>query len=142
MPDLSPLASRPGRRASRPGDRRADGYDDAASARFQSDRRRIRQPVPDQTLTMQTGLTEIIASGLESAAAEMCASLIRTAYSPNIKERGDCSTAICDMQGRTLTLFTHAPAHLGSTLLLVPAVLQRFPVETLKPGDVFFANDP
>ncbi len=91
---------------------------------------------------MQTGLTEIIASGLESAAAEMCASLIRTAYSPNIKERADCSTAICDLQGRTLALFTHAPAHLGSTLLLVPAVLKRFPIETLRPGDVFFTNDP
>lgn len=91
---------------------------------------------------MRIGLTEIIASALESAAAEMCASLVRTAYSPNIKERRDCSTAICDMQGRTLTLFTHAPAHLGSTLLLVPAVLQRFPAETLRPGDVFFANDP
>jgi N-methylhydantoinase B len=91
---------------------------------------------------MHVGLTEIIASGLESAAAEMCASLIRTAYSPNIKERGDCSTAICDLAGRTLALFTHAPAHLGSTLLLVPAVLERFPIETLRPGDVFFANDP
>jgi N-methylhydantoinase B len=91
---------------------------------------------------MQTGMTEIIASGLESAAAEMCASLIRTAYSPNIKERADCSTAICDMAGRTLSLFTHAPAHLGSTLLLVAAVLERFPAETLRPGDVFFANDP
>jgi N-methylhydantoinase B len=91
---------------------------------------------------MRIGLTEIVASGLESAASEMCASLIRTAYSPNIKERADCSTAICDMQGRTLALFTHAPAHLGSTLLLVPAVLERFPVETLRPGDVFFANDP
>jgi N-methylhydantoinase B len=93
-------------------------------------------------MIMRTGLTEIIASGLESAAAEMCVSLIRTAYSPNIKERADCSTAICDLGGRTLALFTHAPAHLGSTLVLVPAVLERFPLETLRPGDVFFANDP
>lgn len=91
---------------------------------------------------MRIGLTEIIASGLESAAAEMNASLIRTAYSPNIKERGDCSTAICDLAGRTLALATNAPAHLGSTLLLVPAVLSRFPLETLRPGDAFFTNDP
>src|SRR6202022_953287 len=72
----------------------------------------------------------------------MCASLIRSAYSPNIKERADCSTAICDMQGRTLSIATHAPAHLGSTLKLVPALLERFPIKTLAPGDVFFANDP
>jgi N-methylhydantoinase B len=85
---------------------------------------------------------EIVAGAFEAATAEMCASLIRSAYSPNIKERADCSTAICDMQGRTLSIATHAPAHLGSTLKLVPGVLERFPVETLAPGDVFFANDP
>jgi N-methylhydantoinase B len=85
---------------------------------------------------------EIVAGALEAATAEMCASLIRSAYSPNIKERADCSTALCDMQGRTLSIATHAPAHLGSTLKLVPALLERFPLETLVPGDVFFANDP
>ena len=85
---------------------------------------------------------EIVAGGLEAATAEMCASLIRSAYSPNIKERADCSTALCDMQGRTLAIATHAPAHLGSTLKLVPALLERFPAEALAPGDVFFANDP
>ena len=86
--------------------------------------------------------TEIVASGLEAAAMEMCASLIRTACSPNIKERADCSTSLCDMDGRTLALATHGPAHLGSTLGLVPAILKRFPLETLRPGDIFFANDP
>ena len=91
---------------------------------------------------MSYGQAEIIASALESAAWEMCASLIRTAYSPNIKERADCSTALCDAQGRTLALATYGPAHLGSTLRLVPALYQRFPRETMRPGDVFFANDP
>ena len=88
------------------------------------------------------GHTELIASTLESAAAEMCASLIRSAYSPNVKERADCSTAICDVQGRTLALSTHAPSHLGSTLRLIPAILARFPLSTIHSGDVFFANDP
>ncbi|MSQ55474.1 MAG: hydantoinase B/oxoprolinase family protein [Betaproteobacteria bacterium] len=91
---------------------------------------------------MSYGQVEIIGAGLEAAAAEMCASLIRTAYSPNVKERADCSTAVCDMRGRTLALATHAPAHLGSTLRLVPAILERFPADTLRPGDIFFANDP
>jgi len=91
---------------------------------------------------MSFAQTEIIASAFDSAVWEMCASLIRTAYSPNIKERADCSTALCDMRGRTLALATHGPAHLGSTLLLVPAILKRFPVEELRDGDVFIANDP
>ena len=91
---------------------------------------------------MRIGLTEIVSSSLEAAAAEMCASLIRTAYSPNIKERGDCSAAIMDLAGQTLALSTNAPAHLGSTLLLVPAILERFPLHALRQGDMFFANDP
>ena len=85
---------------------------------------------------------EIIASAFEAATREMAASLVRTAFSPNIKERADCSTAICDATGRALSLMTNAPAHLGSTLRLVSAILQRFPAETLRPGDVFLANDP
>nr|WP_255772741.1 hydantoinase B/oxoprolinase family protein [Paracandidimonas lactea] len=91
---------------------------------------------------MQTGTTEIISSALNAGTAEMLASLIRTAYSPNIKERGDCSTAICDIGGRTLSLAANAPAHLGATLRLVPQILKRFPADALRPGDVFLANDP
>src|SRR5690606_24981091 len=91
---------------------------------------------------MSYGTTEIISSALDAAAWEMCANLIRTAYSPNVKERADCSTALCDVDGRTLALATHGPAHLGSALQLVPAILKRFSLETMQPGDIFFANDP
>ena len=85
---------------------------------------------------------EIIASAFEAATHEMAASLVRTAFSPNIKERADCSTAICDASGRAHSLMTNAPAHLGSTLRLVSAILKRFPLEALKAGDAFLANDP
>jgi N-methylhydantoinase B len=91
---------------------------------------------------MKYALAELVERALESVAREMCVNLIRTAHSPNIKERADCSTALCDSKGRTLSLATHAPAHLGSTLRVVPAVLDRFPVESLVPGDMFLANDP
>lgn len=91
---------------------------------------------------MRYAQAEVIASALEATAREMNAALVRTAYSPNIKERADCSTALTDMQGRTLTLYTNAPAHLGATLRLVPEILKRFPLETLRPGDAFMANDP
>ena len=46
---------------------------------------------------------EIIASAFEAATHEMAASLVRTAFSPNVKERADCSTAICDASGRALS---------------------------------------
>lgn len=85
---------------------------------------------------------ERVASAFEAATQEMAASLVRSAYSPNIKERADCSTAICDVQGRALSLMTHAPAHLGSTLRLVPQIRKRFALEAMQPGDAFLANDP
>jgi N-methylhydantoinase B len=105
-----------------------------------------RLTINDWQLTIYANMAhaqlEIIAGAFEAATREMVASLIRTAYSPNIKERGDCSTALCDIEGRALSLMTNAPAHLGSTLRLVPQILKRFPVETLEPGDAFLANDP
>ena len=61
---------------------------------------------------------EVIARFLLATAEEMGATLTRTAFSPNIKERADCSTALCDASGRALSLMTNAPAHLGSTLRL------------------------
>ncbi len=85
---------------------------------------------------------EIVASAFEAVTQEMAASLVRTAHSPNVKERADCSTAICDVEGRALSLMTHAPAHLGSTLRLVPQIRSRFPLERMQPGDAFLANDP
>src|SRR5262249_43108147 len=90
---------------------------------------------------------EVIAAAFEAATHEMAASLVRPAFSPNINERADCSTAICDADGRALSLITNAPAHrasahLGSALRLVPSILQRFPRATLQPGDAFLANDP
>lgn len=91
---------------------------------------------------MRYAQVEIIASALEAATREMNATLVRTAFSPNVKERADCSTALTDMAGRTLALFTNAPAHLGATLRLVPEILKRFPLDTIRPGDAFLANDP
>ena len=38
--------------------------------------------------------TEVIAHRFAAAADEMMATLVKTAYSPNIKERRDCSVAI------------------------------------------------
>ena len=50
---------------------------------------------------------EIFRSLYTSVAEEMGLSLRRTAFSPNIKERADCSTAICDAEGRAMSLMTN-----------------------------------
>ena len=81
---------------------------------------------------------EILRNQLESVATEMGHVLIRGAYSPNIKERQDCSTALFDASGRMIAQAEHIPVHLGAMPDAVDIVLQNDP----KPGDVFIVNDP
>jgi len=74
-----------------------------------------------------------------SIAEEMGASLMRTAFSVNIKERRDLSCAVFDADARLVAHAAHIPVHLGSTPACVRAVLDAM---TLDPGDVAIVNDP
>ncbi len=86
--------------------------------------------------------SEVIARFLLATAEEMGATLMRTAFSPNIKERADCSTAIFDMRGEVIALAQRVPIHLGSMVGAVDEILKRFPMAEILPGDMFVANDP
>ncbi|MFP8951469.1 hydantoinase B/oxoprolinase family protein [Natrialbaceae archaeon A-arb3/5] len=81
---------------------------------------------------------EVLRNQLEGVAEEMGQTLIRGAYSPNIKERRDCSTALFDADGRMVAQAEHIPVHLGAMPAAVEAVRERDP----QPGDVFVLNDP
>ena len=80
----------------------------------------------------------VLASALSGIAEEMGAVLIRGAYSSNIKERRDCSTALFDARGRMVAQAEHIPVHLGAMPEAVAAIMQR----DASPGDVFAINDP
>ncbi len=77
-------------------------------------------------------------SGLRAIAEEMGAVLIRSAFSANIKERRDCSTALFDERGRMIVQAEHIPVHLGAMPDAVDAVMRCNP----KPDEVFILNDP
>lgn len=85
---------------------------------------------------------EVVSRHLLATAEEMAASLIRTAFSPNIKERADCSTAVFDRAGRVVAQAHRVPIHLGSMIGAVDEIRRRFPLEEIRPGDMFVANDP
>ena len=86
--------------------------------------------------------TEVIAHRFAAAADEMMATLVKTAYSPNIKERRDCSVAIFDVAGNLIALAAIAPIHLSSLAGLIQNLTRRSSVSDLKPGDAFVTNDP
>jgi len=78
--------------------------------------------------------------GLFAAAAEeMGATLMRTAHSPNIKERLDHSCAVFDPRGRLVAQAAHIPVHLGSLPRAVEAALELGP---FRDGDTVILNDP
>ena len=57
---------------------------------------------------------QVIGSSLRAIAEEMGAVLVRSAFSSNIKERRDCSTALFDRAGRMIVQAEHIPVHLGA----------------------------
>jgi N-methylhydantoinase B len=81
---------------------------------------------------------QIIGSALRAVAEEMGATLVRSAFSANIKERRDCSTALFDEAGRMVAQADHMPVHLGAMPEAVRAVMECSP----QPGEVFAINDP
>lgn len=85
---------------------------------------------------------EVVRNACIAVAEEMNANLIRTSYSPNIKERRDCSCALFDAQGRMIAQAENMPVHLGAMPFSVAAALDEHPPETLNPGDAVLVNDP
>jgi N-methylhydantoinase B len=81
---------------------------------------------------------QLLGAALRSIAEEMGAALVRSAFSANIKERRDCSTALFDARGRMIAQAEHIPVHLGAMPDAVAAVMRHEP----SPEDVFVLNDP
>lgn len=85
---------------------------------------------------------EIVWNGLKSVADECFLTIMRSAFSTNIKERHDHSTAIADARGRLIVQAENAlPIHLASMSGLMTHILAQFG-DTIAPGDMFIANDP
>ncbi|WP_227134915.1 hydantoinase B/oxoprolinase family protein [Halorubellus salinus] len=92
----------------------------------------------DPTSELDAVTLEILRNQFEGVAEEMGQVLVTSAYSPNIKERRDCSTALFDADGRLVAQAEHIPVHLGAMPAAVDAVLAKDP----DPGDVWVLNDP
>lgn len=85
---------------------------------------------------------EVFGNRLLAITDEMGATLIRSSFSTNIKERMDCSVAIFAGDGRLVAQASHIPIHLGSLHGGVKAVLETYGAAALGPGDMFICNDP
>jgi N-methylhydantoinase B len=96
---------------------------------------------PQRSVALDPITVEVIGAALSSIVEETGEALIRASYSTNIKERRDCSTALFNVEGRTLCQAEHIPIHLGSFIGIVPQILKTHAIEAMRPGDVFVGND-
>jgi N-methylhydantoinase B/oxoprolinase/acetone carboxylase alpha subunit len=84
---------------------------------------------------------QVLVARCAGIAEEMGAVLVRSGFSPNIKERADCSTALFTAAGEVLAQAEHIPVHLGSMPAAVAAAIAAWG-DAVRPGDQIIANDP
>ncbi len=93
-------------------------------------------------MTLDPAALQVLISRLTGIAEEMGAVLRRAAYSPNIKERADCSAALFTPGGELLVQAEHIPVHLGSMPASVRAAIDALGGRPIEPGEQIVLNDP
>lgn len=74
---------------------------------------------------------------------EQAQTLIRTAFSTTVREAGDLSSGVFDTQGQMLAqAVTGTPGHVNAMAASVGFFLEKYPIDSLRPGDVLVTNDP
>ena len=91
---------------------------------------------------VDTVTVEVVRNLLMSIAEETYGIIVRSAYSTNMKERRDVCTAVIDPQGNSVAQVESLAALLGSMLSVVPNIYEKFGKDSIRPGDMFIANDP
>ena len=86
---------------------------------------------------------DVLWSRLVSTVNEQAAALIRTSFTSIVREAGDLSAGVFDRRGRMVAqAVTGTPGHINSMATGMVRFLERYPVDTLAPGDVLITNDP
>ena len=85
---------------------------------------------------------EVVRNKLEGIANEMELTLLRSSFSPIVKESMDASASLFTPDGVTLAQSTSIPIHLATLIPAVANVLETYPLDTMCPGDAYVLNDP
>lgn len=86
---------------------------------------------------------DVMWSRLIATVNEQAAALMRSSFTSIVREAGDLSAGVFDRRGRLVAqAVTGTPGHINSMATGMVHFLDRFPVDTLRPGDVLVTNDP
>ncbi|WP_349606465.1 hydantoinase B/oxoprolinase family protein [Cupriavidus sp. DF5525] len=96
----------------------------------------------DNSTSADSAITlEIVKNALSSIADEMALVVLRSAYSPIVRDSMDFSTAVFDHAGRAIAQGLTLPIHLGAFPAAMRNVVERYG-KSGKPNDVYIMNDP
>jgi N-methylhydantoinase A/oxoprolinase/acetone carboxylase beta subunit/N-methylhydantoinase B/oxoprolinase/acetone carboxylase alpha subunit len=85
---------------------------------------------------------EVIRHKLEGIANEMQSTLLRSSFSPIVKEGLDASAGLFTAEGSTLAQACAIPIHLATLIPVIRRVIDTFPADQMHPNDIFLMNDP
>ena len=85
---------------------------------------------------------EVLRHKLDGIANEMESTLLRSSFSPIVKEGLDASASLFTLNGETLAQAIAVPIHLATLIPIVAKLREAFPPETMAEGDIYILNDP
>ena len=94
-------------------------------------------------MTPSPARLQVMWNRLLAVVEEQAQILIRAAFSPIVRECGDISAGIFDVNGQMLAqAVTGTPGHINTMAEAVRTLRARFPIQTMRPGDIYVTNDP
>jgi N-methylhydantoinase B len=88
------------------------------------------------------GSLEVIWQRLLAILEEASWTIVRTSLSPTVRESYDFGCLVYDTCGRLVAQNTTVAAKIGVYHTVLEKLLRFYPLDTLRPGDVFISNDP
>lgn len=86
---------------------------------------------------------QVMWNRLISVVEEQAQALVRTAFSTSVREAGDLSAGVYDLQGHMLAqAVTGTPGHVNAMADAVAHFIRRIGRENIHEGDVYITNDP
>ena len=92
--------------------------------------------------TLDPVTVEVVRNKLDGIANEMELTLLKSSFSPIVKEGLDASASLFTLQGETLAQAIAIPIHLATLIPCVARFLIEFPIEEMREGDIYCMNDP
>ena len=96
----------------------------------------------DKTGALDPVTVEVVRNKLDGIANEMELTLLKSSFSPIVKEGLDASASLFTIEGETLAQAVAIPIHLATLIPCVAKILEEFPLDTMREGDIYTMNDP